>query len=330
MINFTDIKQVHIELTTRCQAQCPMCPRNYRGMDYNSGYPVTELTLDNIKTMFSDVLLSQLEQVLINGNLGDFGLAKDGPEIVHWFVENTQAKILINTNGSMHTPSWWAELAHPRVRVIFALDGLEDTHSVYRKNTDFSKIIDNAQAYMAAGGHAVWQMIVFNHNQHQIKDCEALSVALGFKEFWLFDKDRNQGPVYNRDGTFSHWIGQPHEHPEPPDPQGLLRDHVTWFDKLDLSTIQTNNVECYSKKNNEIYIAADGSVYPCCYLGFYPETMTSHPGNRQTKRLIKENNALIYGIEHAIEWFNQVEQTWAHKSCADGLLYTCAKTCGRN
>ena len=58
--------------------------------------------------------------------------------------------------------------------------------------------------------------------------------------------------------------------------------------------------------------------------------MISHPGNRQTRRLIQENNAIVYGIEHAIQWFNQIEQTWTHKNCADGLLYTCAKTCGCN
>lgn len=330
MINFTDIKQVHIELTTRCQAQCPMCPRNYRGMDYNSGYPVTELTLADVQQLFTGPLQTQLDKILINGNLGDFGLAKDGPEIVDWLLANTRARIAINTNGSMHTPNWWSALARPRVKVIFALDGLEDTHSVYRKNTDFNKIMENAQAFIKAGGHAVWQMIVFNHNQHQIKRCQAFSVSLGFKEFWLFDKDRNQGPVFNRDGSFSHWIGQPHEHPEPPEPQGLLRDHVTWYDKLDLATVRATDISCQSKTNREIYIAADGTVYPCCYLGFYPETMTSHPGNRQTRRIVKENNALIYGIEHAIQWFNQVEQTWQHKNCADGLLYTCAKTCGHN
>lgn len=299
-------------------------------MDYNSGYPITELSLADVQQLFTGPLQTQLDKILINGNLGDFGLAKDGPEIVDWLLTNTQARIAINTNGSMHTPDWWAELAHPRVKIIFALDGLEDTHSVYRKNTDFNKIMENALAFIKAGGYAVWQMIVFNHNQHQIKACKELSVSLGFKEFWLFDKDRNQGPVFNRDGSFSHWIGQPHEHPEPPDPQGLLRDHVTWFDKLDLSTIQTVSISCQSKQNKEIYIAADGTVYPCCYLGFYPETMISHPGNRQTKRLLQENNALTHGVEHAIKWFNQIEQTWQHKNCADGLLYTCAKTCGRN
>jgi hypothetical protein len=49
MLKIADIRRVQIELTTRCNARCPMCMRNYRGMAFNSGYPVTELTLDNIK-----------------------------------------------------------------------------------------------------------------------------------------------------------------------------------------------------------------------------------------------------------------------------------------
>lgn len=42
MFNFQDLKQVHLEITTRCQASCPMCSRNYHG----------GLDNPNLKSMF--------------------------------------------------------------------------------------------------------------------------------------------------------------------------------------------------------------------------------------------------------------------------------------
>ena len=46
------------------------------------------------------------------------------------------------------------------------------------------------------------------------------------------------------------------------------------------------------------------------------------------KEIVKENNALEYSLEHCIEWFNQVEQSWSKPSYLDGRLYKCDHQCG--
>ena len=71
MLKLDQIRQVHVELTTRCNARCPMCMRNYRGMDYNSGYPDTELSLADFQHIVGPVV-QQLTHANFNGNLGDF------------------------------------------------------------------------------------------------------------------------------------------------------------------------------------------------------------------------------------------------------------------
>ena len=323
------LKSLHIELTTRCNARCPMCVRNYRGHDYNSGYPTCELTLTDIEQMFTADVLSQLKGCTanFNGNVGDFSNARDGAEIVKFFIDHN-IKVRINTNGSTRSTEWWNRLAMPGVSIGFALDGLADTHHLYRQDTDWQKIIDNARAYIASGGHAVWRFVPFDHNRHQEQACKDMSRLLGFKRFENIYDGRDAGPVYKRTGEFSHWLG-PAESSAPPI-KDMIQSHITWFRAetinvpKDTADIKYN---CQHKRAQEIYIAADGTVYPCCYLGFYPGQMT-HPGNEQLLPLVKENNALEYGLEHSMAWFDAVEATWAKSSIREGRLYQCVNSCG--
>lgn len=331
MLKVSDIRRVHVELTTRCNARCPMCPRNYRGVDYNSGYPACDLRLSEFKHII-EPLASQLKlnpnyAVNFNGNLGDFALAKDGAEIVQW-LSSQGIQVNINTNGSARTPDWWAQMAHPLVTIGFALDGLAATHSLYRQDTDWHRVVENARAYIAAGGRALWRFVPFDHNRDQEKQCRALAQEWGFEQFENIYDGRDAGPVYARDGTFSHWLG-PASTPPPID--ALLHSHVTWFDA---KTIQIQkdteqlNLRCQHKINREIYLAADGSVYPCCYLGFYPGQMT-HPGNSQLTDMVRENNALEHSLEHCMEWFDQVEASWQNTSISTGRLYACVNSCNQ-
>ena len=344
MLKLADVRQIQIELTTQCNARCPMCMRNYRGVDYNAGYPICELSLNDFKKiltpevltgiMRSDPLVNgqvpinyNLQGIIFNGNLGDFSNAKDAADIVEYLVEHN-VQVCINTNGSTRTPDWWARLARPRVSVGFALDGLADTHHLYRQDTDWYKIIANAQAFISAGGQAIWRFIPFDHNRHQEQQCRQLAQDMGFARFENIYDGRDSGPVFTRSGEYSHRIGEdPSNHI--PHIKDLLQSHVTWFNPR---TVQSHKdtpelkLRCQHKINREIYIAADGSVYPCCYLGFYPDSMT-HAGNSQTKELVKENNALEYDLAHCLEWFDRVEQTWAKDSIADGRLYQCVNSC---
>jgi MoaA/NifB/PqqE/SkfB family radical SAM enzyme len=333
MLKLGQIEQLQIELTTRCNARCPMCMRNLYGFEHNDGYPDTELRLKDIKKILTPTFLKQIKRVIFNGNLGDFGLAHEAHEIVDYLINSGVPKIIINTNGSMRTPAWWARLAYPQVIIGWALDGLSDTHHLHRQDTDWHKIIENAQAFIAAGGCAVWRWIPFDHNRHQEQDCRKMAKELGFARFENIGHGRDRSPAFTRTGEYSHQIGAPYktEHvTTPPTVDQLLTTHLTWFSP---ATVKNKNdtaelkINCYHKRVKELYIAADGSVSPCCYLGFYPQTM-HHPGNEQLKPMAQQNNALEYSLEQCVAWFDQVEESWQQESIAAGRMYICVNTCG--
>ena len=323
--------------------------RNYRGGDYNAGYPITELTASQFRRILTPNILASIMQpdppvndrpavryddqgVTFNGNLGDFALARDGVDIVRYLCDHGVA-VSINTNGSLRPDTYWADLGRLGVEIGFAIDGLADTHHLYRQDTDWHRVLHNAQTFISAGGRAVWRFIPFDHNRHQEAECRAMAQELGFAEFENIWDGRDRGPVFTRDGAFSHHIGdlRPTEAAEPPPWRDWLENHITWYDsgtvrhERDTAAL---NIRCVHKMKREVYIAADGTVYPCCFLGFYPATM-NHPGNRELRELARGNNALEVGLEQAMSWFNRVEDTWNRASVRDGRTYQCVVSCNR-
>ena len=330
MLRLEDIRHLHIEASSLCNARCPLCPRNVFGYPHNLGYMETSLSLDLIKRSLSPQFLSQITSILLNGNFGDFTSSLEILPILRYFREHSNMEMLISTNGSARNREFWEGLAKlGNIEVEFCLDGLEDTHHLYRQDTDWHKIIQNAQWFMAAGGKATWKMIKFKHNEHQRDACEQLSKELGFYKFLFNDHGRDQGPAFNRDGSLSHVIG---------DYDGFknAQEVIDWLN-TDSSYRPPQRelyeyVDCEAKRTDSIYIAADGKVYPCCWLGFNPQTYHKNwvgKLNQQIAELVKDNDLHDHPLETCIRWFANVEKSWDKDSYKDGRLMQCDISCGR-
>ena len=333
MIKHNDIQDVHLEISSLCNASCPWCPRNFWGYPFNGGYPEVNFTLENAKKIFTPIFLKQLLSIRINGNFGDIVMNPEGPDIVKFFRHhNPNLKITISTNGGAQKPKFWQTLAESGAEVQFALDGLKDTHHLYRQNTMWETVIKNAKIFIAVGGTAVWKMIKFKHNLHQINDCRELSKELGFSWFELIDQGRNSAPVFDKSGNLSHILG---------DYTGETEFKILFYKKkndevlledIEIDRIPKTNIDCETKKLKSIYIAANGDVSPCCYTGFYPKTYGKgqyhQAANAQLRPLIVKNNALEYPLNECIEWFESVEKSWKFDSYKEGRLLICDDNCG--
>lgn len=333
MISYGQIRDVHVEISSLCNASCPWCPRTFWGYPYNGGYPEVNLTFEQTKKIFPTEFLDQLHSIRINGNFGDIVMNPDGAEIVEYFRHsNRSLEITISTNGGARDRDFWQRLALARARVVFALDGLADTHYLYRQNTVWSTVIKNAEIFIDQGGHATWQMIKFKHNMHQIDQCRTLSKEMGFSNFVCRDDGRDTAPVFDKQGNLTHVLG---------DYQGPREFRVLVYkkehDEILLEDIVADRqpkkkIRCETQRLGTIFIAANGDVSPCCWTGLYPRTFGRgqyhQAANAQLAPLISKNNALQYNLEECIQWFAEIEKSWTYQRYQSGRLIICDDNCG--
>jgi MoaA/NifB/PqqE/SkfB family radical SAM enzyme len=333
MILYNDIKDVHLEISSLCNASCPWCPRTFWGYPYNGGYPEVNLTLDHAKKIFTTEFLKQLTSIRINGNFGDIVMNPEGTDIVEYFHNtNPDLKISISTNGSARPRGFWQKLAKNNVTVMFCIDGLEDTHHLYRQNTSWTTIIKNAQIFIGAGGDACWKFIKFKHNLHQLSACRTLAKEMGFSKFYPVYDGRDTAPVFDKHGNLTHLLGDYTGETEFKVLFHKKKTDLILLEDITPGRIVKSKINCQAQKQQSIYIAANGDVSPCCFTGFYPKTYGAgqyhQAANAQLLPLISKNNALEYPLPQCIEWFSNVTGCWDKKTYESGRLVICDDVCG--
>ena len=234
------IKILHLEPTDVCQAACPACSRETDPEFVKTNK--NHLTIDQIQQHLSHDQIAGLDKMFMCGSYGDPAAARYALEIYQWFRSiNPNIVLGMNTNGGLQNTNWWHNLAgilnQPRDYVVFSIDGLEDTNHIYRINCNWSKIMENIQSFIQAGGSAHWDMLVYRHNQHQVEQAEQLAKDMGFK--W-FRAKVSKRPFINN-----------------------LEFPIGWSK----SNQNTGPVKCHALEEQSIYIDAQGRVSPCCWLG---------------------------------------------------------------
>lgn len=356
MFDYNLIDEYQLEITSYCNAACPQCPRNENGRGLNRRMPLCHLDRAVIDRAFTPNLCSRLRQVFFCGSYGDPIMHPDFLDILRDFrKKNPTLWLYFHTNGGVHDPEYWAEVARIMAgygQIDFGIDGLEDTLHLYRKNVKYTKVIENAQAYINAGGRAQWNFIVFKHNQHQVEQVKQLGQELGFFNVLI----RKTGRFFNHRTIeeMSSWpvgaeyVLEPPTMPEYrnqsmlflPDLKKQYKDIKEYFD--------TTEIKCDAMVGPKVAINAEGLVLPCNFFnhnlydrrfyepGVLPESneLSNDTNGNQVRGFLES-----YGLDnlninlHSLEdifsnpmWADLVA-SW-NKTLADGRLFECAMTCG--
>lgn len=340
---------VHLEVTQRCQAACPMCDRNENGGADNKWIDNSELSLQDCQRIFTPEFIAQLDTMYMCGNLGDPIVARDTLEIFRYFRQHNEKMWLsMNTNGGAKDETWWRELAQVLGRmgtVIFSVDGLRDTNHLYRQNVVWDNVERNMRAFIAAGGRARWDFIVFGHNEHQVDEAKQLAESWGVERFQkkksgrFFTANSEQKDVHqarNRKGEQTQAIAKPTKtenqnlallkQKEIEKSYGSMRDY---YDKC--------SINCKAIEKKEIFITAEGLLMPCCWTGgrmykwwhkdYRVEQIWDHIDRAGGKQAI---NVLEHGIKKVMQGplLSSITDSWTIDSVTQGKLGVCAMKCG--
>ena len=331
------LRSLHLEITEKCNAACPLCLRtDPEGLKPQPYIGTKELSRADLARFFSPAVRENLEEVHLCGSYGDPIMASECGEIVDLF-SNERCAVSLSTNGGARGVKWWSALGEMLARnalsrVDFHIDGLSDTASFYRRNTSFTKVIENAKAFIGAGGRANWEFIPFKHNEHQVEEARALSRDLGFAQFTI--KKSNWGVFNNEEAriTFTDQKGEVHYLEPPSDkyrPQNTLQVEIAGT-----GDEGSKDILCKVLAKREIYVSCEGIVYPCCWTARYGRDIYRGRKTRDGfSTLFKEHHGhQFFDIRKndlasmlKSEFFTDLARLWAAKKPP-----VCYKKCGRN
>jgi len=202
MTSSSVIKELQMEITNYCQARCPECAREKSQVklkkpispyfyELNNKY----ITFDEFKSWFNKDDWKMLELIDFCRNYDEPTTNPDLLKIIDWILSDElfSKDLVVNiaTNGGTRSTTFWKEMGnlckkyrtgerHSRLRVVWGIDGLEDTNHIYRINVKWDKLQENFRAFLSSGGYGYWQFIYFNHNKHQEKEVNQRSIDEGF------------------------------------------------------------------------------------------------------------------------------------------------------
>lgn len=358
MFDLKNVTEYQLEITSYCNAACPQCPRNENSVGINQRMPLCHLSRDVIDQTFTVDICNHVNQIFFCGSYGDPIMHPDFLGILRDFRrKNPTLWLYIHTNGGVHNADYWAEIANIMAgygQIDFGIDGLEDTLHLYRKNVKYTKVIENAQAFIRAGGRAQWNFIVFRHNEHQVDAVKQLGLAIGFfnvlirKTGRFFDhatiEEMSSWPVHSN----NNYVIEPPTNPAYrnqsmlflPDLKKQYADIKDYFD--------TTKIKCDALHGKKVAVNAEGLVLPCNFFNhnLYDKRFYEHgvlPGANKLSSVDGKNQVRLflesYGLDNLNINFKTLDEIfqvdmWSDlvnsfdKTLDNGRLFECAMTCG--
>ena len=342
MWNFDTLNSIHLELSSKCNAACPQCPRFLdHSPNVDPNLFQTDISFDTFKKWFSPSLLKKIDNWIICGTHGDPITCIDFLDIIKYICEYSNGSIQINTNGGLRGIKFFKQLGNifqnATVKdnvnrlVVFSIDGLEDTNHLYRRNVKWSNVFENLKAYKSTGAYAAWDFLRFYHNNHQINKAREIAESLnvefrlknpfGVSDYAMPVNDNN----YNLEYTIYHYTKEPTKTFTP-----NTRNYTAPLP--DPNFVTNGCITCNSFRDNihEVYIDHLGRVHPCCFIGGdinslpYMDIVTEV--KHIQKILGKQNNLYYYSLEEIMN--NNILSLYSN-SWADKTVKKCWIQCGK-
>jgi MoaA/NifB/PqqE/SkfB family radical SAM enzyme len=329
--------RLQFELSSMCNALCLGCVRTDTATFLDSKNIIPDkqyISFDVFKKILTSKSFESATELEFCGVIDDPLMHPQFIEFLDYAATVKPYRILIHTNASLRNTEYWTKLAqvlkkHSKHVVRFSIDGLEDTNYIYRQNTQWHKIMQNAEAYIAAGGYAMWQFLVFPWNQHQIDAAKELSDAMGFDEFVV----RHDRSVVTNVGLDTI------KHKQKFSIAGASTVSSIEHINKNLSKYVNDDIACDTQTRKMFFIGYDGRLWPCCFLhnGF----ITMDAGRRAllSQRLFDAygsndwNDLNVHDVDEILAhdfYKNDLVNSWKntqHGVAKESRIFRCTEVC---
>ena len=295
-----NVNKVELEITSNCNAGCPGCART-QNLDL---VELSSITTEDIRNMFPTEKHIRGKNFKFCGVLGDPIVNKDCLDIVTYLVANG-GFCQLSTNASLRDATFWKALGKlcrytDLVDINFCIDGHRETNHIYRVNTNFDVIERNLAAY-AEGAEGspmgTWIYIVFDHNEHELEIAEQHAKSLGLQfatrtgmrnslHTWIADikrrdektkkltkeqtaitttgdKEHSKKKIVEELDKFILLSRQKKNNTPPPSVMTMVTPEKTYEEQ---KTEIISSIKCKMVHENEIFIASNMTLWPCCFL----------------------------------------------------------------
>lgn len=300
---------LHIETTTRCTLACPACPRTTWHNITKQPVAKEDLDINVLETFLDCAGGRQITHFLLCGDYGDPIYYPDIFNLIERFRERVSFSII--TNGSRQTESFWNKLANLMTnndRIVFAIDGLEDSNHLYRINSDWTSIMQGLNIMSKSSAQIHWKTIVFKFNYDRLAEIKNFANSKGAT--WSAEKTHRYG---NTDL-------------EPP------RDFVEINHSFQDRFVSSNQIEIVPRCEKEAkVVTASGYLYPCDWIR-NPKTLFKSQLWKQKDRWLEKVNMKHSNYDQAIlvirDWEDYVRQNSLSGGTVDVLCkMLCRKGC---
>ena len=255
MLNIYEfIEDVEIELTTLCNAKCPLCYRNYKV--FKEHYPKNVIRpLDEVIAQLDKFV--NLKVIRLVGSISEPTLYKDFFKLIE-YLNSRDIAIEICTNGDTNNELWWEELGKllkDTDRVYFTICGsTQELHETYRANTNLSNILKNASALRKSRKIDYAQCIRFNYNDDDFNSDEFKETIKYFSNIYMTETFLQQNiNIYTK--HFNQDLFKPFN--------SKLEKYLK-AEKLASNILKIpHKCECSALKNKSCQIDIYGKIYPC-------------------------------------------------------------------
>jgi MoaA/NifB/PqqE/SkfB family radical SAM enzyme len=206
--------------------------------------------------------------------------------------------------------------------IQFSLDGLEDTHALYRIGTDYNKIIENAKAFIKGGGFGQRRTIIFKHNEHQLDEIKKQSLEIGFCKLAVIPCDDFRYYEYDKwpawkDGKITHYLEQPTN-------ANFSKYEYNHMPEFSFNFHINESMNCPNFREGHIYVTYKGHIIPCC--AYQADLYFDHPKNDQFREVFGDysvtnlnNHKLSHILSQDDTFFDRLESNFK----SDSVLSRC-------